>query len=290
MDLLEDYIVIKSLFKNYDQTQAIKGLDLQVHKGEIFGFLGPNGAGKTTTIRIMTTLAKPTSGTVNIAGFDVVKQAGEVKKIIGVVQQHISLDLDLTIRENMEFHARLHGLSANERKQRIDELLEYVELTKQADSMVERLSGGMKKRASIVIALIHQPKVLILDEPTGGLDAQSRRSLWELVRRLNANGTTIFLTTHYIEEAEALCDRIGIMHHGNLIALDTPKALCSKLGPVAVESIGNNKETKYRFFADRATANSYAQTISAETKTVTVRDTNLEDVFVELTGQKVGST
>lgn len=290
MDLLEDFIAIKSLVKNYDETQAIKGLDLQVHKGEIFGFLGPNGAGKTTTIRILTTLAKPTSGTVNIAGFDVVKQAGEVKKIIGVVQQHISLDLDLTIRENMEFHARLHGLSANERNKRIDELLEYVELTKQADSMVERLSGGMKKRASIVIALIHQPKVLVLDEPTGGLDAQSRRSLWELVRRLNANGTTIFLTTHYIEEAEALCDRIGIMHHGNLIALDTPKALCSKLGPFAVESIGNNKETKYRFFADRAAANSYAQTIALETKTVTVRDTNLEDVFVELTGQKVGGT
>jgi ABC-2 type transport system ATP-binding protein len=290
VDLLEDYIVIKSLVKNYDETQAIKGLDLQVHKGEIFGFLGPNGAGKTTTIRIMTTLAKPTSGTVNIAGFDVVKQAGEVKKIIGVVQQHISLDLDLTTRENMEFHARLHGLSAHERKQRIDELLQYVELTKQADSMVDRLSGGMKKRASIVIALIHQPKVLFLDEPTGGLDAQSRRSLWDLVRRLNANGTTIFLTTHYIEEAEALCDRIGIMHHGNLIALDTPKALCSKLGPIAVESIENNKETKYRFFTDRAAANSYAQTISAKAKTVTVRDTNLEDVFVELTGQKVGGT
>jgi ABC-2 type transport system ATP-binding protein len=148
----------------------------------------------------------------------------------------------------------------------------------------------MKKRVSIVIALIHQPKVLVLDEPTGGLDAQSRRSLWELVRRLNANGTTIFLTTHYIEEAEALCNRIGIMHHGNLIALDTPKALCSKLGPVAVESIGKNKETRYKFFADRAAANNYAQTISAETKTVTVRDTNLEDVFVELTGQKVGGT
>lgn len=290
MDLLEEFIVIKSLVKNYEQTKAIQGLDLQVHKGEIFGFLGPNGAGKTTTIRIMTTLAKPTSGTVNIAGFDVVKEAGEVKKIIGVVQQHISLDLDLTIRENMEFHARLHGLSAHDRKQRINELLQYVELTKQADSMVERLSGGMKKRASIVIALIHQPKVLVLDEPTGGLDAQSRRSLWDLVRRLNANGTTIFLTTHYIEEAEALCDRIGIMHHGNLIALDTPKALCSKLGPIAVESIGNNKETKYRFFADRAAANSYSQTISTETKTVTVRDTNLEDVFVELTGQKVGGT
>jgi ABC-2 type transport system ATP-binding protein len=190
----------------------------------------------------------------------------------------------------MEFHARLHGLSAQERKRRIDELLEYVELTKQADSMVDRLSGGMKKRASIVIALIHQPKVLVLDEPTGGLDAQSRRSLWELVRRLNANGTTIFLTTHYIEEAEALCDRIGIMHHGNLIALDTPKALCSKLGSVAVESLGTNKETKYRFFADRTAANSYVQTISAETKTVTVRETNLEDVFVELTGQKVGGT
>lgn len=287
---MEDFIVAKKLIKNYEDTKAVQGLDLQVHSGEIFGFLGPNGAGKTTTIRIMTTLAKPTSGEVSINGFDVVKNAYEVKKIIGVVQQHLSLDLDLTIRENMEFHARLHGLSAQERKQRINELLEYVELTQKADCMVEKLSGGMKKRASIVIALIHKPKVLFLDEPTGGLDAQARRNLWDLVRRLNAAGTTIFLTTHYIEEAQALCDRIGIMHHGNLIALDTPKALCSKLGPVAVESLGNNKETNYKFFADRAEANSYAQTIAATAKTVTVRETNLEDVFVELTGQKVGGT
>jgi ABC-2 type transport system ATP-binding protein len=285
-ELLEDFIVAKKLVKNYDNTKAVQGLDLQVHSSEIFGFLGPNGAGKTTTIRIMTTLAKPTSGEVRINGFDVVKNADQVKKIIGVVQQHLSLDCDLTIRENMEFHARLYGLSASERKRRIDGLLEYVELTKYANSMVDKLSGGMKKRASIVIALIHQPKVLFLDEPTVGLDAQSRRNLWDLVRRLNADGTTIFLTTHYIEEAEALCNRVGIMHQGNLIALDTPKALCAKLGSVAVESLVN-KETRYRFFTNRAEANSYAQTLSTEATVVTIRETNLEDVFVELTGQKV---
>ena len=187
--------------------KAVQDLDLQVRSGEIFGFLGPNGAGKTTTIRVMTTLTKPTSGCVQINGFDVVREADKVKKVIGVVQQHLSLDRDLTVRENMEFHARLHHIGSSERKKRIAELLEYVELNDYADRMVDTLSGGMKKRAAIVCSLLHEPEVLFLDEPTGGLDAQGRRRLWDLVRRLNADGTTIFLTTHYIEEAEALAEK-----------------------------------------------------------------------------------
>lgn len=285
---MEEFIATEKLTKSYGKVDAIKNLDLQIYSGEIFGFLGPNGAGKTTTIRVMTTLTKPTSGSVRINGFDVVKDSDKVKKEIGIVQQHISLDRDLTIRENMEFHARIHRINSTERRRRIDELLGYVELTDCANRMVDTLSGGMKKRAAIVCSLLHKPKVLFLDEPTVGLDAQARRRLWDLVRRLNKDGTTIFLTTHYIEEAEALCGRVGIMHHGGLIALDTPLALRTKLGSVAVESLIDNKETQYRFFTDRAAANSYVQTLESNAKTVIIRESNLEDVFVELTGQKVG--
>jgi len=285
---LDDFIVTEKLTKCYGDVKAVHDLDLNVHSGEIFGFLGPNGAGKTTTIRIMTTLTKPTYGSVRLNGFDVVKEADKVKKVIGVVQQHLSLDRDLTVRENMEFHGRLHHLGSTERKKRITELLEYVELTDCANRMVDTLSGGMKKRAAIVCSLLHEPKVLFLDEPTVGLDAQGRRRLWDLVRRLNLDGTTIFLTTHYIEEAEALCHRVGIMHHGSLIALDTPLALRKKLGSIAVETLVDNKETRYKFFANRAAATRYVQTLPANAGTVIIRDSNLEDVFVEQTGEKVG--
>jgi len=285
---LEDFIVTEKLTKCYNDVKAVRDLNLQVHSGEVFGFLGPNGAGKTTTIRVMTTLTKPTTGCARISGFDVVKEADKVKKVIGVVQQHLSLDRDLTVQENMEFHGRLHHLNSTERKKRIAELLEYVELTDCAKRMVDTLSGGMKKRAAIVCSLLHEPKVLFLDEPTVGLDAQGRRRLWDLVRRLNLDGTTIFLTTHYIEEAEALCHRVGIMHHGRLIALDTPSALRNKLGLIAVETLVDNKETRYKFFADRAAATRYVQTLPANAGTVIIRDSNLEDVFVEQTGEKVG--
>ncbi|MCW4010841.1 MAG: ABC transporter ATP-binding protein [Candidatus Bathyarchaeota archaeon] len=285
---MNEFIITEKFTKCYGKVSAVQDLDLTVYAGEIFGFLGPNGAGKTTTIRVMTTLTKPTSGRVQIKGFDVVKDADKVKKLIGVVQQHLSLDRDLTVRENMEFHARLHHIGSSERKRRINELLTYVELNDFADRMVDTLSGGMKKRAAIVCSLIHEPEVLFLDEPTVGLDAQARRRLWDLVRRLNADGTTIFLTTHYIEEAEALCGRVGIMHHGQLIALDTPLELRKKLGAVTVETLVDNKETRYQYFADRAAATRYVQSLPPEAKTIIIRDSNLEDVFVEQTGQKVG--
>ncbi|MDI9644148.1 MAG: ABC transporter ATP-binding protein [Candidatus Verstraetearchaeota archaeon] len=285
---MEEFIVAERLTKKYGNINAVDGLDLVVYSGEIFGFLGPNGAGKTTTIRMMTTLTKPTDGRVHINGFDVVHDACKVREVIGVVQQHISLDRDLTVRENMEYHARLRRLKPAERKKRISELLDYVGLSEYADRMVDALSGGMKKRAAIVCSLIHNPKVLFLDEPTVGLDAQGRRRLWDLVRRLNSDGTTIFLTTHYIEEAEALCRRVGIMHRGRLIALDTPLALRRKLGLIAVETIVGNRETHYQFFADRAEANRYVQSLPPDVGTVIIRESNLEDVFVVQTGEKVG--
>lgn len=287
---MEEMITTEKLTKRYGSISAIENLDLAVHNGEIYGFLGPNGAGKTTTIRVLTTLTKPTSGFASLNGFDVVKESDKVKKMIGVVQQHLSLDRDLTVRENMEFRARLHHLSSSKRKKRIKELLEYANLTEEADRIVDNLSGGMKKRALIIGALLHKPKVLFLDEPTVGLDVQTRRRLWDLIRRLHLEGTTIFLTTHYIEEAEALCQRVGILHQGHLIDLGRPLELRQRLGLVTVETLVNNKETHYQYFIDRTTATNYVQDLPADIKTIVIRDSNLEDVFVELTGRKVDST
>jgi ABC-2 type transport system ATP-binding protein len=282
-------IITEALTKKYGDITAIDTLDLKVNAGEIYGFLGPNGAGKTTTIRVLTTLTKPTSGTAFVNGFDVVKAADKVKEVIGVVQQHVSLDRDLTLRENMEFRARLHHLSSSERKNRIAELFDYIGLSEEADRVVNDLSGGMKKRAMIIGSLLHKPKVLFLDEPTVGLDAQTRRRLWDSIRRLHLDGTTIFLTTHYIEEAEALCQRVGIIHQGRLIDIGRPLELRQRLGLVTVETLVNNKETRYQYFADRAAATSYVQNLPPEAKTIIIRDSNLEDVFVELTGRKVGA-
>lgn len=285
---MDDLITIDRLTKNYGKVEAVKELDLKVRRGEIFGFLGPNGAGKTTTMRVMTTLTKPNSGRVSIDGLDVVKEGERVKELIGVVQQHLSLDRDLSIRENMVLHARLHRMRSTERENRIRELIEYAGLSEHADKMVDVLSGGMKKRATIMCALLHRPQLLFLDEPTVGLDAQTRRRMWDLVRRLNSDGTTIFLTTHYIEEAQALCDRVGIIDHGRLIALGSPLELRQKLGMVAVEMQGDNNGTKYQYFSDRAGATRFVQDIASQDQTIIIRESNLEDVFVELTGQKVG--
>ena len=284
---MKEVIVTENLTKKYGDIWAVKDLNLNVHSGETFGFLGPNGAGKTTTIRMLTTLTKPTSGRAWVNGFDVVKEPNNVKKEFGIAQQHMSLDRDLNVKENLELHARLHHLGSSERKRRIAELLDYVGLAEQADRMVMALSGGMQKRVMIVRALIHRPNILFLDEPTVGLDAQTRRRLWELIRRLNRDGVTIFLTTHYIEEAEALCQRVGIIHQGRLITLGKPVDLRKKLGLFTVETLANNTNTQYHYFPDRAAAKSYVQNLPPELKTIIIRESNLEDVFVELTGQKV---
>ena len=283
---LEEVIVTQNLNKNYNGVCAVENLNLSVKAGEIYGFLGPNGAGKTTTIRVLTTLTKPTSGTAWVTSRDVTKQPDEVKKVIGVVQQHLTLDQDLNIRENMELHGRLHHMSKKERNQRIAELLNYVGLTKQDKRMVTELSGGMKKAAMIARALMHQPKVLFLDEPTVGLDVQTRRRLWDLIRKLNSDGTTIFLTTHYIEEAEALCHRVGIVHQGHLIALGKPDELRQKVGLITVETLEDGGTT-YQYFPDRDAATTYAQNLPPSVKSIIIRESNLEDIFVELTGKKV---
>lgn len=281
-------IEISNLVKEYSEKRVINGLNLQVDQGELFGFLGPNGAGKTTTIRILTTLTKPTSGKVLINGIDVANEPSKVKAEFGIVQQHLSLNRDLTIKENLEFHARLHHLPGPERRKRISDLLDFVELTDQADYLIDDVSGGMKRRAMIARALLHKPKLLFLDEPTVGLDAQTRRKVWDLIRKMNSDGATVYLTTHYIEEAEALCNRIGIIHHGELISLGAPLKLRQKLGMIAVEIKNNGNGTQYKYFQDREAASEYIQNL-LDSQKVIMRESNLEDVFVEITGQKVMS-
>lgn len=279
-------IDISNLIKEYSGKRVVDIQDLQVGQGELFGFLGPNGAGKTTTIRILTTLTKPTSGKALINGFDVVRNTFQVKSEFGIVQQHLSLNKDLTILENLELHARLHHLAREERRNRIAELLDYVELTDYADYLIDDVSGGMKRRAMIARALIHRPKLLFLDEPTVGLDAQTRRRVWDLIRRMNAEGTTVFLTTHYIEEAEALCRRVGILHRGRMIAIGSPLSLREKLGMIAVEIQIDESGTQYRYFPDRSQAAEFVKALPDNSRVV-MRESNLEDVFVEMTGQKV---
>ncbi|MFA6372195.1 MAG: ABC transporter ATP-binding protein [Methanothrix sp.] len=279
-------IEISGLNKDYSGKKVVDCLDLEIGHGELFGFLGPNGAGKTTTIRILTTLTKPSSGLVRINGIDVAKDPAHVKSEFGIVQQHLSLNRDLTIGENLQLHARLHHLTRKERKERIADLLDYVELSDHADYLIDDVSGGMKRRAMIARALIHRPKLLFLDEPTVGLDAQTRRKVWDLIRRMNSEGTTVFLTTHYIEEAEALCQRVGVLHHGRIIAIGSPLSLRQKLGMIAVEMNLNGNGTEYKYFADRAKAAQFIETLPS-TERVVMRESNLEDVFIELTGQKV---
>jgi len=281
-------IVLENLTKVYGAVRAVDSLGLEIRSGEVFGLLGPNGAGKTTTLRILTTLTRPTSGRALINGLDVVKEPLEVKKTIGVVQQNMSLDKDLTVSENMEAHARLHHLEPSRRKRRIAELLDYVGIESESRRMVAELSGGTKRRLMIARALVHNPRLLVMDEPTVGLDARTRRRLWELIRRMNSSGATILLTTHYIEEAEALCGRVGIMHQGRLIALDAPVQLRRRLGLVTVETLANNNHTRYRYFADRTAAADYTGGLPPDVRVVAVRESSLEDVFLEMTGRKVG--
>jgi len=284
---LDESIVIRNLTKKYKDVCAVENLNLSVFSGEIFGFLGPNGAGKTTTIRALVGITESSSGSILVSGFDVEKEPDKVKRVIGVVQQHLTFDLDLNLRENMELHARLHHMPPNMRRKRVAELLEFVGLTKQSEKMVEDLSGGMKKAAMIARALIHKPAVLFLDEPTAGLDVQVRRRMWDLIRSLSRSGKTIFLTTHYIEEAEALCQRVGIVNQGHLIALGSPSELKQTVGMVTVETLVDGAFTSYEHFADRDAAICYVQSLSSDVKTV-IRDSSLEDVFVKLTGKKLG--
>lgn len=216
-------------------NRAVDGFSFSVKDGEVFGLLGPNGAGKTTTIKMLIMLTAVTSGEIRYNGMRLKGNEREIKKLIGVVPQHINFDNELTAGENMELHARLHRIPKEKRQRRIKELLEYVGLSEIVNEKVRNLSGGMKRRLLIARALIHEPEILFMDEPTVALDPQVRRKIWSLIKEMAASGVTIFLTTHYIEEAESLCDRVAIIKSGRLIAMDTPKAICSSLGRDTLE-------------------------------------------------------
>lgn len=217
-------IKLDRITKSFGDKVAVDNLSFEILRGEVFGLLGKNGAGKTTTIKMLTLQLKPTAGTIHFEGC---RDELDIKSIIGIVPQHLNFDQDLTVGENLELHARLHHMSKVERKTRIDELLQFVELESVRDSFIKKLSGGMKRRLLIVRALIHNPKILFLDEPTVALDPQVRRRIWNLIRYLKSQGITIVLTTHYIEEAEFLCDRVAILNSGKLVALDTTVNLCA---------------------------------------------------------------
>jgi ABC-2 type transport system ATP-binding protein len=216
---------------------AVDGLDLSVLGGEIFGLLGPNGAGKTTTAGMLTTRVVPTSGSAYVGAIDVVGQPALAKQLIGIVSQQNTLDRQLSVWENLYFHGRLFGISASESRHIADELLEKLRLSKWAKASVYALSGGMAQRLMMARAIFHRPAVLFLDEPTAGLDPQSRLALWEILGELNGEGQTILLTTHYMEEADELCDRVAIMDHGRILALDTPDELKRSVGADTIVTV-----------------------------------------------------
>jgi len=223
-------IEINSLTKNFKKSVAIDNISLNVEEGEIFGFLGPNGAGKSTTMMILTTLLKPTSGNASVCGFDVVTNPSKVRQNIGFVQQEIGIDEYLTARENLQFQCKISQIPKEHTKKRIEEILDLVELTEKQDDQSITFSGGMRKRLDIACGLIHRPKVLFLDEPTVGLDIQTRRKIWEYIRKIHKEfGMTLFVSTHYMEEADNLCDRVGIIDYGKIQIVDTPESMKNKL-------------------------------------------------------------
>ena len=272
-----------NLTKYFGTLGAVQSISFSVNKGEVFGLLGPNGAGKTTTMRMLTTLLSPTSGTASVAGYDVRAEPLQVKRSIGVVPQMLNLDIDLTCAENLEYHGRLHKMEPRDRAARTEELLRFVGLWEKKDTPVEHLSGGMRRRLLIARGLMHRPGVVCLDEPTVGLDPQARRMIWGLIESLKRSSVTILLTTHYIEEAEALCDRVAIMRSGAIIAMDRPVALKERVGRFAVECVGRHDSPR-QFFKNREEALDASRAMCTD---VMIRDVTLEDVFIDLTGERI---
>lgn len=250
-------------------VRAVDGIDLRVAPGEIYGFLGPNGAGKSTTVLVLTTLLPPTAGSARVAGFDVERQGAEVRRAIGASLQESALDPFLTGREHMRLQSALHGLTRTERDERGRRLLERVGLTDAADRKVGGYSGGMKRRLDLALALVHGPSILFLDEPTTGLDPQSRAALWDEVRRLASDdGVTVFLTTQYLEEADVLADRVGIIHRGAIVAEGTPTALKAEVGRQSVEAIPQDPGERERLVA---VLSRFGEQAAASPKGVAVR-------------------
>jgi ABC-2 type transport system ATP-binding protein len=242
-------IEVRDLVKKYGAQRAVDGVSFTVARGELFGLLGPNGAGKTTTIGVLSTLLRADGGQVRIGGHDVATEPAQVRRLIGVVPQEIALYTDLTARDNLLFWGRLHGLGGAGLGRRVDELLVMADLTDQARRRVETYSGGMKRRLNLVTGLIHRPEVLFLDEPTVGIDAQARTRILEIIGRLAAEGLTVIYTTHYLEEAEQLCDRIGVIDRGRLVALGDKESLIGQIGDVDLIRLNLPEEARTAFGA-----------------------------------------
>jgi len=276
-------IRIENLEKSYGDVKALNGINLHVQAGELFAYLGPNGAGKTTTIRILNGLTRKGNGSASLNGFDIERQSCDARRQCGFVPQHLNLDSELTVAENLDIHGRLFDMSAADRRRKTDELLEYVELADRKDALAKQLSGGLKRRLMIARALMHEPRILFLDEPTVGLDAGIRRRIWSLIKKVQQDGTTIFLTTHYIEEAEFLAGRVAFLDQGRVVAIDSPAAFIDQQGQWAVDVMAENGlQTTY--FKDNDEAKAYADTLPNE---FSLRRVNLEDAFLALTGKKV---
>ncbi len=300
------------LTKAYNSLKAVDALDISVESGEIFGLLGPNGAGKTTAISMLCTILKPTSGTATVNGFDIVREANNVRKSIGIVFQDPSVDDRLTGRENLYMHANLYGVPASEQKERINRILKLVELEDRADNLLRTYSGGMRRRLELGRGLIHYPKVLFLDEPTVGLDPQTRDHMWKYIKELKeAHDITVVLTTHYMDEADRLSDRIAIMDHGKIVVLDTPPKLKETLeGDVVVirtdkidalsELVGKTLKLENRQIIDGALEITVrkgkavmprimelATQNQIYVESILLREPNLEDVFLHYTGRTI---
>ena len=304
---------VQNLVKNYGDFQAVKGISFDIQEGEIFSLLGPNGAGKTTTISMLSTLYEPTSGDASIAGHSVRREPMAVRNLIGVVPQEIALYEDLTARENLVFWGQMYGLNGKGLNSRVDEVLEQIGLTDKAKNRVKTYSGGMKRRVNIGVGLLHKPRLLFMDEPTVGIDPQSRRAILDTVKDLNKKGMTVLYTTHYMEEAQELSDRVGIIDHGELIALGTQKELTQQVGETEtlVLHLGENDDPgalakSLDGVKDvlEATATDHEVSVIAHeaedvlaavvTKanergirihTIDIREPNLEAVFLHLTGR-----
>lgn len=307
-----DIIKTDNLTKQFNSFKAVDSVSFTVKQGEIFGFLGPNGAGKTTTIKMLTTLFNPTDGSAEVAGFNIIKQRDEVRKKIGIVFQEPALDNELTGEENLDFHARMYGLDKKFRKARINEVLKLVDLEDKKDDFVKNYSGGMKRRLEIARGLMHHPTVLFLDEPTLGLDAQTRRAIWEYIKKMNKEeGTTIFLTTHYMDEADYLCERIGIIDQGKILVIDTTTNLKNSVGNDLITLSCDNLEILMNRIQKEPWINNVkihdnfltlgvekgeekipdiieiARSLGLKIKSISVRKPTLDDVFLSYTGKNI---
>lgn len=301
-------LVARGLKKSYNGFEAVKGVDFEVHRGECFGFLGPNGAGKTTTMKMIYAAVVPTEGELDVAGLDVRRCEREIKRRIGVIPQENNLDDDLKVKENLLVYGRYYDLPRKVALQRAEELLEFVELTEKSESPVDQLSGGMKRRLLIARALINDPEIVVLDEPTTGLDPQARHLVWDRLRALTTEGKTLVLTTHYMEEAARLCDRLVIMEGGLIIAEGSPEELIEehvspqvlefrappeeleRLRPLveaAADAVERTGETLLVFTTDADALMEKVRASGVDVENTVYRQAGLEDVFLRLTGRRL---